>query len=387
MVPADLTEEEKKYIYKNGKGKYIFTPIYEKYNELFFDQVIENMGITVAYNAFKDTAIYERYMLNTLQFSAAKSASEAKLMQSELFDGDKVKSYDKFSKDVEDIAHVTQETWLRVEYETARRQTVAGAQFASMQEDADLYPYWVYRGVMDDREREEHVELEGQVFRIGDPDGDAVFPPDDFNCRCTGDPVDDQYLDENKLTVNTNEQAAALLKEHVAPEFQYNAAVQGPMPNDSSYADVFHSANDGNAEYFGLPDPDDETELTGLAAKGLQHILAVVMEWRRDYHVDQMHNIVFQNKKTLTNVRLADSTIHEIAKHSRGFENIPATIEKADEIWMHWENPKEQRVVLRNYLLFGRSCYMVKTKDGKIIDAFAVSRRGINKYRKGVIVK
>lgn len=345
------------------------------------------MGIKVAFETLKDTGIYERFMLNAAQFSAAKSASEARLMQDQLFEGDKVKSFGDFSKDVKEITQVMQETWLRVEYETCRRQTVMGSAFAAMQEDADLYPYWVYKGVMDDREREEHVELEDQVFRIGDPEGDDVFPPNDFNCRCSGEQVDDQYLEENKLTVNTNEQAGALLREHVAPDFQYNSAVQGPMPNDSSYADVFHSANEGNADFFGLPDVDEDNALEGLAApKRMVYVLNIIHDWKRDYKVDTKHNIVFQNRTTLTNVRLSDPVIHKIAGHSKGFENIPRAVEHPSEIWSSWEDPAKQRVTLRNYILFGRMCYVVQTKDGKITDSFAVSRRGVKKYRKGVIV-
>lgn len=329
-------------------------------------------------------------MLNAAQFSAAKSAAEAKLMQAAVFTEEKkVKSFSEFKKDAEAITDVTQKTWLRVEYESCRRSVVQAERFLSMQADADLYPYWIYRGVMDDREREEHVELEGQVFRIGDPDGDAIYPPDDFNCRCSGEPADDEFLNENNLKANTNAQAKALLDKHVDEQFRYNPANDGPMPSTGSYFDVMGSANEGNAQQFGMGDAAEEggdTELTGLAAKGLHHLIEIVSQWRQQYHVNKTGDIVFQNDRLLSNVRFTDNALHTIQNHSRGFENIPATIENPDEVWSSWENVNKQRITLRTYIKFGRVSFLVQTRDGVIINSFAVSNKAANKYRKGVII-
>ena len=350
--------------------------------------MIENSGIRVTFDAFRDTKTAERFLLNTAQFSAAKSAAEAKMMQTQLFDQDgKLKGFDRYSKDVQSVIDVQQQTWLRVEYETCRRETIAGDKFQRMRDDSDLYPYWVYRGVMDSRERPEHVELEGRVFQIGDPDSDACFPPNDWNCRCKGDPVDGRYLDQNKVSPTGPGEAKALLSKYVDPQFQYNPA-NGPMPDDHSYFQTFPNANSGNAGLFGAPPPDEDgRELTGLAAaKGMTHFVNVISRWQRDYHVDNRHNLVFQNKKTLTNVRLSTGILHEISKHSRGFQNIPQAIISPTEIWSKWEDPGEQRRVLRAYILMGRISYVVMTLDGQVLDAFAVPNKAINKYRTGVIL-
>lgn len=42
---------------------------------------------------------------------------------------------------------------------------------------------WQYHAVMDDRTRPEHAALDGQLFPV--EGGAAVFPPWDFNCRCS----------------------------------------------------------------------------------------------------------------------------------------------------------------------------------------------------------
>lgn len=325
-------------------------------------------------------------MLNTAQFSAAKSASEARLLQDAVFDGSKIKSFGKFQKDAQEITDITQKTWLRVEYEACRRQAVSAAQFSEYQKNADLYPFWVYRGRMDSRERPEHVAMEGKVFRIGSPAGDKCFPPIDWNCRCEGDQVDADYLRDNNLTESTEAQAQEFLQGNVGDQFQYNAAQQGPMPNEHSYFDVFPNANFGDWNYFGLGE-EGETELSAFASgTGLRYTIEIAAEWRRKYHRDGKANLIFQNKATLTNVRLGDLALHKISRHSKGMENLPRTIQRPTEIWSLWEDPENQRVVLRNYILYGKISYVVQTRDGDVYDAFAISRRQANKFRKGVIL-
>jgi SPP1 gp7 family putative phage head morphogenesis protein len=154
------------------------------------------------------------------------------------------KGFEEFRKEAMDIITINREQWLRVEYDSLTRGAVMGEQWRKMEEDSDLYPYWVYHGVMDDRERDEHVALEGLIFKIGDPEGDAVFPPSDWNCRCTGDPTDDtegkevskgsDYLDKNDPETG---------KPYVDEQFRFNPGVQ-PMPNEGEgYFDVLSSAN------------------------------------------------------------------------------------------------------------------------------------------------
>lgn|GEM_PF-2349639 len=324
------------------------------------------------------------------QFSAAKSAAEAKTLQSLVYDEDKkIKSPSKFNKEAKEVTDIFQETWLRVERDICVRSSVQGERFRSMMEDSDLYPYWIYKGVMDDREREEHVELEGQIFKIGDPAGDACFPPDDWNCRCSGDELDDDELANRK--VNTNSEAKQLLDEHVDEQFRYNPAEQGMFPNDKhSYFEVLGNANKANAELFDEGDIESDESLTGLgaiikAATGLHYFIETVNEWKEKYETNKSGDVIFQNKQTLTNIRFTANSLHEVQKHSRGFENIPKTVQRPDEIWMSWKDAENQKVVLRNYIKFGKTCYIVQTQDGVIVDAFAISKKAANKYRKGVI--
>jgi SPP1 gp7 family putative phage head morphogenesis protein len=386
FISQRLLEDEILYIYRIRKGKVIYRPVYQKYNEYFFENIIQETGIKGAFNSLADTSIYERFMLNAAQFSAAKSVAEAKLMQAEIFDeAGKIRTYPEFKKKAEQIANVSQETWLRVEYESQRRQCVMSEQWRRMVADSDLYPYFVHRGRMDSRERKEHKELEGKVYRCQDKESGKAFPPLDWNCRCEGEPVDDDYLKENNLKPVTGEELQGIIETHVGEQFRRNPSA-GTLPNVGSYFDAMKNANQGNAGMFGMSDIQSNTHLEGLAAKGMHELIEVVNEWRDKYPVNKDGDIVFQYKPTYTNIRFTAKSLHTIHKHARGFENIPATVQNPDEVWNSWEDPGTQLATMRNYIKFGSTSYIVQTRDGIVVDAFAVSSRGSNKYRKGVIL-
>lgn len=254
LIPDSLKDDEAKYIYRNPKGKIIFTPINQIYTRDFYDTIVKNTSIKTDWEQFKDTGFAERYFQNAAQFASAKSTAEAKLLQEAIFDdAKKVRTYDQFKPIAKNISEVSNETWLRVEYDMCRRQAVQAEAFKTLVENKDLYPYWVWHGMMDDREREEHIEMEGKVFKIGDDAGDAIFPPADWNCRCDGDPVDDIYVDENKIPVQTPLEAESLLESNVDPQFRYNPLYEGMMPKTGSYFDVLGDPDRLDYRNYDLP--------------------------------------------------------------------------------------------------------------------------------------
>jgi len=259
-VGVNLTDQEIKYFYDNPRAKKIHSPTYRRYKEIFTKEIVDNTGIRAEFKNFKNTAAHERYLLNAAQFSAAKSAAEAKALQAAVFnEKGEIKPFSKYKKDADEITEIQQKTWLRVEYETCRRNAVQGDQFRQMQKDRDLYPYWIYIGVMDARERPEHVALEKKVFRIGDPAGDSIYPPNGWNCRCKGEPVDDLYLQENNLIPTPPKEAAELLEKEVNDQFRYNPAKSGTLPKKHSYFEVLPNANKANYELFDMPSSENAT--------------------------------------------------------------------------------------------------------------------------------
>lgn len=394
IIPPRLSEEQAKYIYTNRKGKVIFLPLYNEYKNVFLDPIIQHTDLVSTFEKFEPTGIYERYMTNAAQFAAAKQVSENELLaKAAIMKGseDNLRPYKEYKELAQQITTTSRETWLRVEYDSNRANAIGGAQYARMVQDKDIYPYWRYKGVMDSRERPEHRAMEGLVFRIGDPAGDACWPVNDWNCRCVGVAEDGSYLYEINAKALTNDQAQKYLENNVAPEFRFNPAIQGTLPNDHhSYFEAMGSANEGNFSLFDLPPARHmgfgDRNLEGLAATGLHRMINIVDEWRDNHHIGKAGTIIFQNKDLYTNVIWTSKSLHNVHQHQRGFENIPDTITAPDEVWASWADAESQLVSNRTYIKFGKVAYLVFTEDGTITDAKAVSPIACDKYRKGVIL-
>ena len=306
-------------------------------------------------------------MLNACQFSAAKSRAEAKMLQQLVFKDDKKLDFGRFKKEAAQVTDIFQQTWLRTEYDTANQQAVNGEQFRQMREDSDLYPYWQYLETTSDHPREEHLELVGNIYKIGDPEGDMCFPPNGFNCGCSSEQIDNPDKEVTKGSGSIDK---------VDPQFRFNPADQGILPKEShSYFQALSNANDADYKMFGL-DKLDEAE--GLKAKGLHLLVREYHRWQNQYKTKGT-SVIFQNKETLANVVFNHSSFIVIQKHPGDVDKLPQTIMTPDEIWQMWGDGK-QRIVKRVYIKDG---YCVSTVDGIIKDGW---HGNVNQYRKGCVV-
>jgi SPP1 gp7 family putative phage head morphogenesis protein len=150
---------------------------------------------------------------NIFAFSAAKSLAALDAYKSKLTDdkGEPV-SYGKFRDAVTDVDVEFNDTHLQTEYNSA----TATAQMADKWEKLQQHEYLEYRTVGDDRVRIAHRKLDGKVFAKDDPIWDKIYPPNDWNCRCTVIPAADgaksDNYDEVAGPINT-----------IPPYFQRNA--------------------------------------------------------------------------------------------------------------------------------------------------------------------
>ena len=194
----------------------------------------------------------------------------------------KSEGFKDFKEKAGEITNIFNDQWLRVEMDVCKRNTVMAESFRKIEETKDLYPYWVYHTMLDDKVRDEHAALEGLVFRVGDPEGDNVFPQNDWNDRCWGESVDDQYLKEENKQVSKgedylNEKDPESGKPYVNENFRFNQYHQGAMPNNSSYSEVLSSANKGNAALFDMPtipQVKEAEKLTGLTIDEAKKVMS-----------------------------------------------------------------------------------------------------------------
>lgn len=177
-----LKDQEIWYAYE-AQGNLIHSETYREYNKAFYEAMIGGINIEADFDAFKNTDYWEKYMLNTFQFSAAKSAAEMKMLQGYVFgkNGERV-PFEQFKEVVEPIVGQFKEQWLRVEYDLAAHGAVMGQRWNDLYRDRDLFPYWVFTTRKDDRVRKHHEELEGKIFKFDDPYAQQFWPPLDWNC-------------------------------------------------------------------------------------------------------------------------------------------------------------------------------------------------------------
>lgn len=140
--------------------------------------VVNQGGIT--YNA-PDDAFRTALEQNLFHFSAAKTLAEVQQLNQALRESD---GYADFRRRADRITATFNHTWQRTEYGTAVNCAENASAYRRLKGEVDLFPYWEYKTVGDDRVREEHAALDGLVLRHDDPLWDKIYPPNGWKCRC-----------------------------------------------------------------------------------------------------------------------------------------------------------------------------------------------------------
>lgn len=74
-------------------------------------------------------------------------------------------------------------TNMQTAYGVGRRHAMEGV--------SDVFPFWEYHTVGDDRVRPRHTALEGMILPANNSFWQSHYPPWDFNCRCSAVPTDE----------------------------------------------------------------------------------------------------------------------------------------------------------------------------------------------------
>ncbi|MFC1099623.1 phage minor head protein [Pasteurella multocida] len=91
---------------------------------------------------------------------------------------------------------------LRTILHTNKITAYHAGRYASQMENADEQPYWQYVAVRDSRTRASHLALHGKVYRYDDPIWDALYPPNDWGCRCRVRALSEFKLNKQGLKVS-----------------------------------------------------------------------------------------------------------------------------------------------------------------------------------------
>lgn len=136
---------------------------------------------------------------NLFEFSRMKEKGNVFALNELLLDKEKnnVRTAKEFRDQALPFLHNADVTHLNTE----RNHTIAVGQNASRYNqfwnERDIMPFIQYQTVGDDHVRPKHQALDNKIFRINDPQARAIWPPNDWGCRCeflqyTATPAKDQ---------------------------------------------------------------------------------------------------------------------------------------------------------------------------------------------------
>ncbi|MDD2633947.1 MAG: DUF935 family protein [Bacteroidales bacterium] len=138
-------------------------------------------GTSFNYNDSRN--ILKSYLTrNVYQFSAAKSLTELYEYRNLMYDKKtkEILSYNKFLQKVKEKGKLFNETYLETEYTNAKQSAIMAHKWDTLDSE-----YLEYSTVGDGNVRYEHAQLNGKTYLKSDPIWNIMYPPIDWNCRCT----------------------------------------------------------------------------------------------------------------------------------------------------------------------------------------------------------
>lgn len=118
---------------------------------------------------------------NLYHFSASKTLAEMNELNRIFRES---KSFEEFRQKAQETTKIFNETWLKTEYQTAVSVAESASTYRRLIAQTNVFPFWEYRTVGDDRVRQEHQDIDGLILPADDPRWKKIMPPNGWNCRC-----------------------------------------------------------------------------------------------------------------------------------------------------------------------------------------------------------
>jgi SPP1 gp7 family putative phage head morphogenesis protein len=131
---------------------------------------------------------------------------------------------------------------LRLIYNQNIAQAYGAGRLLQMRRSIRTRPYWEYHTVGDEAVRPEHAALNGVVRPADDPFWNRYYPPWDFGCRCWVTSVSQAEMDEESLSLTTDEEIAERYKQAAGGSIRPNPDHAGwppPRPGFGNPAEAF----------------------------------------------------------------------------------------------------------------------------------------------------
>ncbi|MBO7329272.1 MAG: hypothetical protein J6W00_10940 [Lentisphaeria bacterium] len=136
--------------------------------------------------------ISDRYSMGEIEFAEARTALKRLAVGNNLDDGSSS------LKNLGSLARID-----LILQQNALMAAAVGQYEAGMDPDIkERFPCWRYIASTAINPRDSHAKYSGMVFRKDDPIWHKIFPPWDFNCKCSVEDCDDEPMDSSKLIPN-----------------------------------------------------------------------------------------------------------------------------------------------------------------------------------------
>lgn len=154
------------------------------------------IGITYGID---DPAALTAYEMNLFRFGGIKTLAESQALNKAFRESN---SFEDFRIRASLITKVHNVEWLRTEYNTAVAVGETSATYKRLISQTELFPYWEYRTVDDNKVRPEHRLLDGLILPVTHELWQKIYPPNGWNCRCyivprTKNELGDQNIEDN----------------------------------------------------------------------------------------------------------------------------------------------------------------------------------------------
>ncbi|MEG0807648.1 MAG: phage minor head protein [Alistipes sp.] len=147
-----------------------------------------------------DNSFMQELKTNNGVFAAFKTHRMQNDMAHQLLDDKgKLKSFQQFRSDVQDIVSHHRDAWLRTEYDTAIKRARKAAQMRQFINERDVLPNlrWLPSTALNPRE--EHIPFYDHVWPMDSPFWDDHQPGDAWGCQCDWEATDDPVTDNTGL--------------------------------------------------------------------------------------------------------------------------------------------------------------------------------------------
>lgn len=285
--------------------------------------------------------------------------------------------------------------------------------YNQMKSVAEYLPYWEYYTVGDDRVREEHAALHGEIRRHDDPFWNIWYPPNGYNCRCgvraltqeqvdamgiepgAGIPDYEELVQKGKIT-DVNLSGAHQAKDKFLPAegFRHNAAKvrtewldmlkKENLAKSTPVTEMVISSNTWERQglkKFSAMGYKTEADLKRYTKESIAEKLEKSLP---EKFLDKFGKNVFIDKKDFIRHIQKDTTRFSFAPHIKDILTNP------DEVWTHLQVEGKHVILVRNYLKRINSDniqLVVKSKNGISTITTLIVKGNIDNVRVGTLLK